>query len=63
MDNYYNIPKEFTWVNNGKTASTDISGLGKKTCDYYNYMPFLNIGHITGYSDTSFTRLLTRKNK
>ena len=29
MDNYYNIPKEFTWVNNGKTASTDISGLGK----------------------------------
>jgi len=64
MDNYCNTHKEFTWINNGKTASAGISGIEEKEiCEYYNYMPLPNIGRITGYSDTSFTSLLTKKNK
>jgi hypothetical protein len=33
----------------------------KEICNYYNYIPFPNLSHITGYIDTSFTNLLLQK--
>ena len=61
--NYDTIPKKFEWITNGNFASADISGLNvKEICNYYNYIPFPDSRHFTGYNNTSLTSLLIKKN-